>query len=187
MIEVDVSILNDLIKSYSSTLKKIEQNNTDIIHNFNELNKYWQDTNISKLKSSSNLEEQRMLKLEEDIKLQLDFYSYVSIEYKKIGDKIKCNLEARDLIDNKIGNIIDLINNILNQYNDLGDISFFDRAYQVENQRNEVSCLLETFKDIRSNIYNKFETIKNIEATLEDRLKDVEVQMFLLNNYESEA
>ena len=187
MIDVDISLLRDLIKSYSNTLKKLEQNNTDIIHNFNELGKYWQDTNILKLKESSNLETQRMLKLEENIKLQLDFYSYVSIEYKRIGEKIKCNLESRDLIDSKIGSIIDLINTIINQYNELGDISYYDRAYIIENQKEEMNNLLESFKEIRSNIYDKYEDIKNIETSLEDRLKDVDIQMFLLNNYESEA
>jgi len=187
MIEVDTTLLKDLVKSYSIALKKLEQNNTDIIHNFNELNKYWQDNDITRLNSSSQLEIQRMLKLEDNIRLQLDFYSYLEIEYKKIGNTIKCNLENRNLIDSKIGNIIDQINDILEQYNNLGDISFYDRAYVIENQKSEMYNLLNTYNSIRSNINNKFETIKIIETSLSERLEDVEIQMFLLNNYEGEA
>jgi hypothetical protein len=187
MIEIDTLLLKDLVKKISVALKKLEQNNTDIIHNFNELNKYWQDADALKFNSSSNLEIQRMLKLEENVRLQLDFYSYLEIEYKKIGNKIKCNLESKDFIELKLGEIIEQINSIINQYNDLGDYSFYDRSYIIDNQINDLNKLLNTFNNIRNNIKSKFERIQSIENDLSERLKDVEIQMFLLNNYESEA
>lgn len=185
MIDTDVSLFKELIQSYSSTLKKVEEYNNDIISNFNELNKYWHDSESLKLNSSVKLEIQRMVNLESNIKEQLEIYKYLENEYKKIGNKIKCNLEAKDMIDNKLVSIISTINNILNQYDELGDISFYPKSYVIENQKNDIKNLLESFNNIKEKVYNTFTSIQNIESTVSERLEGIEVQMFLLNNYES--
>lgn len=185
MIEIDVSLFKELIQGYSSALKKVEEYNNDIISNFNELSKYWHDQESLKLNSSVKLEIQRMINLESNIKDQLEIYKYLENEYKKIGNKIKCNLEAKDMIDNKLVSIISSINNILNQYDDLGDISFYPKSYVIENQKNDIKILLESFNNIKEKVYNTFTSIENIESTVSERLEGIEVQMFLLNNYES--
>lgn len=185
MIDTDVSLFKELIQGYSSALKKIEEYNNDIISNFNELSKYWHDSNSLKLNSSVKLEIQRMVNLESNIKDQLEIYKYLENEYKKIGNKIKCNLEAKDMIDNKLVSIISAINNILNQYNELGDISFYPRSYVIENQKNDIRNILDSFNNIKEKVNNTFISIQNIESTVSERLEGIEVQMFLLNNYES--
>ena len=185
MIDTDVSLFKELIQGYSSTLKKIEEYNNDIISNFNELSKYWHDSKSLKLNSSVKLEIQRMVNLESNIKDQLEIYKYLENEYKKIGNKIKCNLEAKDMIDNKLVSIISAINNILNQYNELGDISFYPKSYVIENQKNDIKNILDSFNNIKEKVNNTFISIQNIESTVSERLEGIEVQMFLLNNYES--
>ena len=185
MIDTDVSLFKELIQGYSSALKKIEEYNNDIISNFNELSKYWHDSKSLKLNSSVKLEIQRMVNLESNIKNQLEIYKYLENEYKKIGNKIKCNLEAKDMIDNKLVSIISAINNILNQYNELGDISFYPRSYVIENQKNDIKNILDSFNNIKEKVNNTFISIQNIESTVSERLEGIEVQMFLLNNYES--
>ena len=185
MIDTDVSLFKELIQGYSSALKKIEEYNNDIISNFNELSKYWHDSKSLKLNSSVKLEIQRMVNLESNIKDQLEIYKYLENEYKKIGNKIKCNLEAKDMIDNKLVSIISAINNILNQYNELGDISFYPKSYVIENQKNDIKNILDSFNNIKEKVNNTFISIQNIESTVSERLEGIEVQMFLLNNYES--
>ena len=185
MIDTDVSLFKELIQGYSSALKKREEYNNDIISNFNELSKYWHDSKSLKLNSSVKLEIQRMVNLESNIKDQLEIYKYLENEYKKIGNKIKCNLEAKDMIDNKLVSIISAINNILNQYNELGDISFYPKSYVIENQKNDIKNILDSFNNIKEKVNNTFISIQNIESTVSERLEGIEVQMFLLNNYES--
>ena len=184
MINTDVSMFKDLIQGYTNVLKKISENNTAIISDFNDLTKYWHDLESNKLNSSVNLEIQRMLNLESNIKEQIDIYKYLENEYKKIGNKIKCNIEAKDMIDNKLNNIINSLNDIINQYNNLGDISFYPKSYVIENQKNDINKLIENFYNIKNTIYNTFTSISNIESVVNERLESLKVQMFLLNNYE---
>lgn len=187
MINVDISLLKDSVRIYSNMLKKLEQNNTDIIYNFNELKKYWHDENVIKLSTDAVYEIQRMLKLESDVKSQRDLYAYLESEYSKIGKKIKCNIESQDVFDNKLDNIINMINEIINKYNDLGDISFYHKSYVIENQRNDLNNLRDSFVEIRNSLTNLFNSIKSIENNVNNILENIEVQMFLFNNFEKEV
>lgn len=186
MINVDIALLKEFTRGYSDIIKKLEDSNKDIIHNLKELKKYWHDEKVINLSISSAYEIQRMLKLESDAKSQLEIYKYLENEYSKIGKKIKCNLEAKNVLDTKLVNIIDMINNIFNQYNDLGDISFYPKAYVIENQKNNLKELLDSFVSLKENLLNTFNTISSIENTVSDRLEEIEVQMFLFNNFEKE-
>ena len=73
----------------------------------------------------------------------------------------------------------------MNQYNELGDISFYPRSYVIENQKNDIKNILDSFNNIKEKVNNTFISIQNIESTVSERLEGIEVQMFLLNNYES--
>lgn len=186
MIEIDLKKLKSNISSYSELIESAEKNNTEIIHNFTELDNYWQDFRKNKLNASVNSEERDFLNLEKNLKQQLEIYKEIEQEYSKIGKNIKCNLNGQNTIDLRLNAIINKINNIITAYNNLGDISFYHRAYLIYNQKEKMQELLESFKQIRKNINNTFDEIKKIEAFVEKESKSIKIQNMLVNNYESE-
>lgn len=186
MIEVDIDKIKSIINNYENIIKKIEQNNTDIIRNFDLLTRTWKDTRINNMTTSFNLEKQRIIRLENNIKDELSIYKLIEIGYEKLGTKIKCNLDSKDLINNKLDNIISTLSDIIYAFNNLGDISFYPRANLIYSSRNEIENILELFKAIKENINDKFTTIIEIEKNISEKLNSIRIEKFILNNYESE-
>lgn len=184
MIEVDVFSLKDLVSGYARIVKTIEENNTGLIGNFNDLEKKWHDQLSLKIKHSFYEEKNRILNLESNVRTQLNIYTYLFNEYKKIGDKIKCNVESCDLIIAKIDEIIDIIKDILVQINDLDNS---ENNSTVELKKQEVSIILYDVDELKKSIYAKYEHIKKIENTVSEKLATFSVEAFLLNNFENEV
>ena len=184
MIEIDTIILNDIVKNYQDVLKQIDENNALIFENFNDLEKHWKDERFINFKSSVLSEKKRIINLQDDISKQISIYSMLINEYKKLGRRIKCNLEKKDYLDNKLNGIVNIVSNIVNEYNDLGDTSYYNSSYIIENQKYEFNKILETLKILKNVINNKFDQVKKIESTVEDRLKSLSIENFALNYYE---
>ncbi len=187
MVEVDLKKIRSVISNYSDILKQLEDNNTVIIHKFDELSRFWNDHNRVNLSSSFNMERQRILRLEGNVKAQQAIYKYLEKEYEKIGRKVKCNLDSRDLLNSKLDSIIKKIENIIDRYDNLGDISFYSRAYLIYEQKKEMKVALNSFKTIKKDLNKKFKQISNIEKQVSDLLNAIKVETFVANNYESEG
>lgn len=186
MIEVNIPTLKESILEYKEILKKIEENNADIIYNFEQLSKYWQDERINKLKTNFNIEKQKIINLESNIKTQLSIYNELETNYIKLGNKIKCNLNSKSTVLLKVDNIISIINKIITQYNNLGDISFYPRSYIIYNQKKDIYNILQDYKTIRKNITDTYNTIEEIEKNVSEKLNAITIEKINLNNYESE-
>lgn len=186
MIEVNISNLEEIISNYNEIIKKIEENNSNIIQNFNDLSKNWKDEKNQRLTSNFNLEKHRIIKLEDNVKEQLSVYKYIEAGYKELGNKIKCNLNSRDLINSKLDDIINTLNVILSQYNSLGDISFYPKANIIYNQKKEIRTVLTSFNNIKENINSKFDKVEEIEKTVAEYVSKFNIETFILNNYEGE-
>lgn len=186
MVEVDLLKLSSVVENYRDILKKIDNNNTDIIFNFNQIAKNWHDYRSIRMQSNFALEKARIIRLYDNIKDQAAIYETLYKEYKLLGKKIKCNLDNKDFINDKINNIIQLVNTIINQYNNLGNISFYDRSYIVNNNKKEMNKILRSIKNVKSKINDKYRRIEEIEKIVSERISYIEVERFVLNNYEGE-
>lgn len=186
MIEVNVKQLRDAISNYNDIIKAMEENNTAIISNFNELGKHWQDNRILRLNSSINSENLRILNLEKNMRSQLSAYRTVVKGYEAIGKQVKCNLAGQDILNAKLDNIITKINNIIIRYNSLGSISFYPRAYLIRNQKKELKVVLSEFKELKTALNDKFNQIREIEDAVQNKLANIKIENIVVNNYERE-
>lgn len=187
MVEVDINKIKNVISGYSEIIKQLEEDNNVLINEFNEMQKYWNDQNRIKLSTSFNLEKKRILNLEQNIKDQLKVYRYIEENYAKIGKKVKCNLDNQKLLINKLDNVIDKVKSIIDDYDNLGSISFYSRAYLIRNQEYELQKILDSLEVLKSELNNKFSQINNIEKQLSGVLPNMKVEYFVANNYESEV
>lgn len=184
MIEVNLKEIRKIVLNYNDVLKKIEDNNTAIIHNFTDLNNHWHDQRMINMNTSFNTEKQRILKLENNVKKQIKVYKTIEKGYEKIGRKVKCNLEAQELLNRKIDTVISELEDIVSDYDSLGSISFYPRAYMIYNQKRELEIALSSFKGIKKKMNNKFKQIKEIERSVNTALSELKVEVIIPNNYE---
>ena len=96
--EINVSKLDNVLNDYDMIIKKVAQNNSDIYGNFTELSKNWKDQRITNMMTKYNSEKSSYSQLEKNIKNQYYVYKFLQTKYSKLGNKIKCNLNNKDLI-----------------------------------------------------------------------------------------
>ena len=186
MVNVNVDNLKSITSEYSNTLKKEKENNSNIYKSFNELPKYWHDTHSEKMASSYNTEKQRIIRLTEDIEKQLEIYKYLENSYSVLGNKIMCDKDNVSYVLSKLDIVIDQLDYVKYQYDNLGDISFYPRAYLIYNEREEVVRLKNSFIGIKNSIQNEFKYVDDIEKAVSDMVDKCSVEQFIANNYECE-
>ena len=186
MIDVDVSQLNTLVNQYNNILKRVDELYSDIIHNYKELYKVWQDMKSIHLSTSVSSEYSRMLKLKQNIKDQKNVYFLIYQGYKNLGYKIHCDLKKQDFINYKITEILQLLHTIHNQFSNLGDVSFSPKKYHIYQQQKSIKSIIDSMKDLKSKINDKYKRIQEIETQVEERLQGISVEGFVLNHYERE-
>ena len=186
MVEIDIKKIKNVISDYNDIIEELEEDNTILINKFNELQNYWNDQNRIKLSTNFKYEKQRILNLENNIKEQQKVYKTIESNYEKIGNKIKCNLDNQDLLNNKIDIVIDKISSIINEYNNLGDISFYSKSYLIYNQKDNMKDSLSILKKLKTELNNKLSQIRDIEQQISELLSTIKVENIIANNYESE-
>ena len=186
LIEIDVDKIKELAQNYEWIIKSIEDNNDKIIDNFNEINTIWKDENQRRFIESFNTERARIMRLENNVKQQLEIYRILEKNYKVLGRKIKCNLANKRIIEERIIHIISQLNTIIYRYNTIGDTSFYPGAFKIYNQRTQIINCRNSLENIKNSISERFQIIENIEKTISEKLKWIEIEKIVLNNYENE-
>ena len=187
MIEVDISKLTDVIAVYENYIKQMDDNNFQLISEYNAIRKYWHDQKCINMYSSFDLEKNRIIRNADNLKYQLKLYKYIRSEYSKLGNKISCNLRKKDDVLDKVNIIIRCLNSIINKYDNLGDISFFSGAYMIRAERGSLVKLLNSFENIRDGLTEKYYEISEIENQILEMNSSIKLENFSLNNYESEV
>lgn len=185
--EINVSKLDNVLNDYDMIIKKVSQNNSDIYGNFTELSKNWKDQRITNMMTKYNSEKSSYSQLEKNIKNQYYVYKFLQTKYSKLGNKIKCNLNNKDLIKEKLNNIVDQLSTIIWQYDNLGDLSWCPISGLIYEQRDDLSVILENFKSIRKTINDKFNYVSSVENAIAESLKNNKIAYLPINNYEREA
>lgn len=184
MIEVRVKELETIVNKYNCILDQINENNTNLFGCFTDISKYWNDDRKINLYTSYKLEKNRIIKLTDNIKEVKEVYEYLYNEYSTFGEVIKCNLDSKDNIIYKLDKIINQIQNLIYQYDNLGDISSYYNSHKIYTQKSKLLDILDTYKTIKSKITADYDSIKEIETEAQDKLNKISIETFNLNKYE---
>lgn len=186
MIEVDISKLDGIITSYEEYIKQMDKNNLELMEEFNGIKQYWHDQKCINMYSSFELEKKRIIRNAENIKSQLKLYKYIRQQYKALGEKIRLNLNNYDNVIEKINAVRSELKWIINRYDNL-DYGFYPGAYRITNQRNNLQRVLDSFNGIKEDIVRVNKTATSIENNIQETISSLDVEVFSLNNYESEV
>lgn len=187
MIEIDISKLDELISLYENYIKQMDKNNLDLITEFNAIRKYWHDQKCINMYNSFELEQKRILKNADNIKSQKKIYEYIRQQYSNLGDKVRVSLDRRDVVIDKINNVINILNEMVNGYDNLGDISFYPAAYVIRNQKKVLLQMVNTFTEIKERLNTTYNKINQVENSIYEMTNNVKVECFSLNKYENEV
>lgn len=187
MIEVDVSKLSNVLELLEEYKKQLDENNMKIVEEFGNLKKFWHDQKYINFESSFLLEKKRIIKNAENINSQINLYNYIKNKYNLLGNKIKCSLNNKDRVTDKLNSIIDDLNWMIERYNNLGNISFYPNANAIRKQKSQLMKLKESFESIKNNIEEKFNYIEEVENNIQEKIMSIKIEVFSLNNYEREV
>lgn len=186
MVNVDVSKVRSVEKIYSDVLTEMDENNLTLLDEFNQLYDNWNDNRAEKMKSSFTLEKNRIIRLLDDIRNQYKIYQYIDKSYSIYGNKISCNLDNYTYIMDKIDIVIEQLKFVRDQYRDLGDISFYAKAYLIYDEMEVLDDLISHFINLKSEIKEKFKYVEDVEKNITDLVDNNNIEVFVANNYESE-
>jgi len=136
---------------------------------------FYQELEIEKIKN-----EKEIIKINEKINL----YEYIYLNYSKIGNKIKCNLESREYITNKLNEYLKKISKIINMYEFLDTSFCLEEQEKIIKELNQLKNLENKVDEIKKNIIKTFDVMMEIEKEIEtkiiklDTIKIKEFEMF---------
>jgi len=176
-IKEELNILNSLSKSYEETMISIFNILKDSSFFWNDkiAESFYQELEIEKINH-----EKEIIKINEKINL----YEYIYLNYSKIGNKIKCNLESREYITNKLNEYLKKISKIINMYEFLDTSFCLEEQEKIIKELNQLKNLENKVDEIKKNIIKTFDVMMEIEKEIEtkiiklDTIKIKEFEMF---------
>ena len=111
---------------------------------YKEIKNHWsgkKSNDFFKIYDDMALDQQKLLT---SLRSHLNLYKYVYNNYQTIGEKISCDITQKDFNIEKINNNILNLEKIINKYNNLGDISFYNKSSFIKNEQERIRKLKET-------------------------------------------
>lgn len=173
--EVNVKLVRasyESLKAEYESLEDIELNLFSSIGNINNFD--WIDGNSMDFAKAIEPE-----KLEIDT-FQMYVFSLIKIfndiyySYKKLGKKIKCNLDKKNAVITSINNNISIVESILNEYNRT-DLDFpygeFSTLRSCKNNYKEIKKKLINMKKYFNSLFSE---ISELEAKIANKIREIE-------------
>ena len=173
--EINVGLVKASYESLKSELSALENTELNLFSALANIYKFdWIDGNS--IDFSKEIEQE---KFETDlfqmyVSSLIRVYNYIHGLYESLGNKIKCNLDKKNIIISHINSNISLVESILNEYNRT-DLDFpygeFGTLRSCRNTYKEIKKKLINMKDYFEFLYNKIETL---EANVAKKIKEIE-------------
>ena len=173
MIEIDVVELEKLISGLENEISDYEKNVNQINFQYKEIKNHWsgkKSNDFFKIYDDMALDQQKLLT---SLRSYLNLYKYVYNNYQTIGEKISCDITQKDFNIEKINNNILNLEKIINKYNNLGDISFYNKSSFIKNEQERIRKLKETQQENLKIIKDKYNHILGIEKEVKEQAENI--------------
>lgn len=167
MININVKDLNNEIVKMDNLIDDYNDVYLNLFNSINFLQNYWKGSTADRYFYNVIEEKVETEKLLNEIKLQYNIYLYIYDNYKNIGNKIRCNLDSKETIINKINNCIEKTKEIINMYTVIID------DYNDYEEKNRLIKL----KDRMKNVLSKYETSKKTIKETYGKIEDIEQEI----------
>ena len=168
-LQVEIKKLQQLIESYDHLYLNL----------YNQLlsaSFFWQSEKAAGF--FENIEKEKLsvkLAMDELVALQ-NIYSYLLEKYQKLGQRIGCQLNSKDMILARFDRCLDQISQVIDEYHQLS-VSFCPQeASYLYKQQTRLYHAKEKLKEIRQRVKATFEAIEIIEQTVKSKISQLEIE-----------
>lgn len=175
-VNIDISMLEGVLKQLNQTIEEYEQIDKNILNALKNSSFFWNDNIAKTFFNEIDKEHLNNEKVITNLKNNSEIIAYIINSYSSIGKKIKCNLNSKDLIINKIKNILYNINDILVSYGYLNTSFCPYESYLLYEEKKKINVAYNTLNTMLNNITNNFKKMEQIE-------KNIKLKISSLNNY----
>jgi len=173
--EINVGLVKSNYESLKSEFSKLESVELNLFSALGNIYKFdWIDGNS--IEFSKEMEQE---KLETDlfqlyVSNLIEVYNYIHGLYESLGNKIKCNLDKKNIILSSINSNLYLVESILNEYNRT-NLNFpygeFGTLRSCRDTCKGIKRKLINMKEYFDSLYIKIETL---EARVDKKIKEIE-------------
>lgn len=175
MISIDVVEINDKVVELKKIIEDYNLVYLNLFNNINQLSESWIGSDASKFFTSIEKEKRESSELIERLKIQKDIYKYLYESYKEIGNKIKCNLDVKDVVIAKINNCIDKTKELCNLYKSIIILNNYEEKENIQINYKYTIHVLNKYNELKENIKNTYTRIEEIEQEVNKKLENIEI------------
>lgn len=174
MINIDVKEMNNKIIELNNTIDEYNLTYLNLFNSINQLSESWISNNATNFFACMEHEKIETEELINSMKSQKDIYKYIYENYREIGNKVKCNLDAKDTIFTKVDNCIYKTKEIINLYQDINITKNYEEKESINKKYESTKKVLNKYKCIKENIKRIYGKIEEIEHEINRKLENIE-------------
>ena len=173
-LQIDIENLKDVITNLNNMVNEYEIIYKNMFKDLKETATYWKD-NVSEIFYNELNDEQ--LKFEKaGLKLseKIETGNNIIISYSSLGKKIKCNLNSKQDIINKIINIKQQISNLIVNHEKINVPFDVELQEMILKQSQLLKKAEEQIEELKNKIEDDYKSIEINENTIKKRIANVE-------------
>lgn len=174
MVEINIRSLNENITELNNIISEYNENCLNLFNIMKNLTTFWHDKNAKNFYDKLQIEEKNTNKIIKEIENKKNIYKYIYEEYNNLGNKIKCNLESKDIIISKIDNCISKLTEILNIFKCIDITSAYKGRAKIIKKQKKIEQLLIDYEDSKTKIKNFFNKIEQLEQSVNSKIENIE-------------
>lgn len=182
-INIDLSMIQETLELLNKIIAEYEQVDRNILSTLKASSFFWNDNVANDFFNELDEHHKNNDEVMNNLKDNTELFSYVINNYSEIGNKIKCNLDSKDTIINKINNILEDLNNIILSY---GYLNTYFCPYErniLFSEKKELITAYNTLNTILNNITNKFKKMELIEKNIKSKIS--KLNSYIVNDFDT--
>ena len=172
MISIDVKNIGYNISKLNKTIEEYESTYLNLFNTTNSIQTLWTGVVAENYFEEINHDKLETQKLIEKIKNRQELYKYIYDSYKELGNKINCNLNAKDEIITKINNCINTSKEILKIYESIDITKNYKEKEKIQKHQETTKKILKRYKTIKENVQMIYSNIEEIEKKINKELEN---------------
>lgn len=173
-IEINTTNIGNILLDLKKVYEEYEININDLFMSLKGAKIYWNDETSSKFFES--LEKEKLINQKEIISIsnKIEIFTYIYTKYSELGKKIKCNLNKKETIINKLNQCLKQLYDVINSYKYL-DSYFSNEKYILYNEQKNLANYYNILLESKENIIKIYKKIEEIEVQVSNKMSKLEI------------
>ena len=174
MVEVDVKKIEKEVENINILISEYEEIEINLFNQLKNSCINWQDGNSKRFEEQIYFETKESEVIINSLKNRKNIYEYIYKKYGEIGKTIKSNLNKENSLLNIIEECYEEAVSIINEFNRIDRSFSYREQSQITAQKKKIEEIKESFIAIRKSTTEILKNIKQIEETVEEKIKELE-------------